>query len=228
MNDPKQTLERDARLLEQALREDWPRQDPRLRDLLERRPQWVELLDRPDAPSASWAAPDDLDRKLTDELLALARRREQRRATPRRRGWGSPWRLAAAALALLFAGALLGRTWMERGGDGAVEVLGSDAQAPRVDSLSPQGIVANVGVFTWSCERPLQAGESFLVILRDVAGDGRPGNLLLQRTTTQTTWTPDAFDLADLPPRFHWSVQWVSATGVAGPAASAFVERSAH
>lgn len=228
MNDPKQALERDARLFEQALREDWARQDPRLRDLLERRPQWVELLEGPDSPPSTWPAPDDPDRKLTDELLALARRRQQRSAPPHRTSWGSPWRLAAAAGVLLCAGAFLGRAWMERGEDGAVEVLGSEEQVPPVDSLSPQGVVATVGDFTWSAEPPLQPGESFSLVVRDVASDGRPGNLLLQLTITQPKWTPDAMYLADLPQRFHWSVQRVSASGFAGPAASAFVDRSGH
>lgn len=229
MTDFDDALELDARLLEQALQEDWPREHPQLRDLLRRRPAWTELLDGPPPALPEGAAPLAQDRRLTDEFLALARQRQtQRSKSPPLRRWSSPWRLAAAALALLFAGALLSRPWLGRAGDESVELLGSDQEAPRIDLERPLSSVERIDHFEFRPERDLKPGEAWLLILSDVDGDGRPVRELLRRKLDKTKWTPDALDLADLPLRLHWSVQHVSATGDLGPRYEAWVERSSR
>jgi hypothetical protein len=236
VTDPRQALERDARRFEQALREDWARVDPRLRDLLARRPQWVELLEDPPAELLSTGAHDGPDRRLTDELLALARRTP--RPVVRRRG--APWLLAAAAVAVCLGGL----AWWNLLGTQAPEQVqrlgGSDHGSASKSAVAcvvqaPSG--PERGILRWKLAEPLSADRSIEIVVRECAQVARTGRELARKIVqpsvrasegTESRWKLDPQVLAQASDCFEWTVTLLDASGHAIASDSARVERSSR
>jgi hypothetical protein len=186
MSDPQ--LANDAELFARAVRGELARSDERLKELLERRRDWVAALDEL-ADGASAGAPDGL--KALARAGETAADRERMRAIVARAVSGSggararprrllPLLLAAALLAALGVG-----WWLRR----------SPPAAPRGPFLGGQGIawVAPVdtveawGPFEWAAELPPRGTFTLTVRGED------PAAAPLERVEglREPRWTPD-------------------------------------
>lgn len=203
-----QRLAEDAALLERALREGWPKDHEGLRALLERRPDWVALLEEPDGIPDTLGAEAEADRMLVDEVLALSRGRA-RPADPRRRALRGGWLVAAALLVL--AGGLwwsgLGRVGDALDDD---QGLGSSAGSQPVVTLScvrPEGPASDFSSFAWIAERRLHPDERYALVVYSVDADGAILGELQRARPLVESWTPEPEDVARWPQRILWRVR---------------------
>lgn len=220
-----QRLAEDAALLERALRQGWSKEHEDLRELLERRPDWVALLEGPEGVPDALGAEAEADRLLVDEVLALARRRD-RPAAPRRRALRGPWLVAAALLVLAS-----GLWWSGRGGPaGALDddqELGSSSGTDSDVTLScvrPEGPASDFSSFEWIAERPLQPDERYLLVVFSVDAQGSILGELARARPTAESWTPEPEDVARWPQRILWRVRRLTS----GEARTGFAEALAE
>jgi hypothetical protein len=220
----------DAALLERALREDWPRERSELRELLARRPDWAALLAGPDQVPESRGPAAEGDRRLVDELLALARLREvgTRTRAPRRLARGG-WLLAAAAVLILG-----GLWWIQFGGrsnapglDEGQELGPASGRVPAAElsCVAPEGAASTFSVFEWLAERNLEPDETYVVTVYSVDERGAVLGELLRETTDRTTWEPEAEDVERWPKRILWRVRRMTDGGTRTGFAEALAER---
>lgn len=238
-------LGEDAARLEAALRDRLRPDDPGLRDLLARRPEWGEILVQ--AASAEFApkvlaelCADERpeDRRWVEELLAEARAAERVSAGPRasRR---PTWILAAAAALVFAAGVAL---WSSKSGpvtDDSQDLGGSGQDGthvePGVTCLAPDPDAAAYETFDWETSAALEAGQAYLVVVTTCAGAGQPAVELARESirpsplvtgAAQTRWSPSPQERAQWPDCVVWSVRLIGAADEELSSDSARVERS--
>jgi hypothetical protein len=238
-------LGQDAAILEAALLNRLRPDDPSLRDLLARRPEWGEILVQASAADIAPKVLSELgaderpeDRRWVDELLAEVRsvpQAEQRPHVARRPAWV----LAAAAALLAAVGIALwrassGRATEERQSLGANGAGGSQAR-PQVTCRTPEPGASAYETLDWDATAELRAGELFEVVVRTCAAAGETGAELarekIQASTLlapsyETRWSPPAEKRAQWPDCIEWSVRLLDESGQVVDSDSAQVERS--
>lgn len=212
-----QRLGEDAALLERALREGWPKDHEGLRALLERRPGWAALLEGPDGVPPAHGEEAELDRRLTDEALALARDSAARRA-PLGRPW--PWRVLTIAAAVLLG--VVWAAWFARpspqpdptqllGGGGSTDLRPVVCQPPSAEAPA-------FGRLDWDAKLPLTEDQSYEVVVRDCATGAELARTSFGYSSVlsgepQTHWTLDPAETRDWPDCIEWSVSLLDANG---------------
>ncbi|HVS17566.1 MAG TPA: hypothetical protein VMT18_03115 [Planctomycetota bacterium] len=227
----------DAALLERALREGWPRDHAELRALFTRRPEWAALLDGHDQVPDALGAEAEADRRLVDELLALAQSQAAHTPAraPRRIAHGG-WLLAAALLLAIGGWWWAGERAVSPGLDDGQGLGGSggsqepapsagSAREPELSCLRPEGAASVFSVFAWEAQRDLEPDESYVIVVYSLDEDGSILGELQRYVTTETSWTPDAEAAALWPRRILWRVRRVSSDGARTGSAEAWAER---
>jgi hypothetical protein len=224
-------LGKDAARLEAAARSRLSPDDPSLRDLFARRPEWTELLaaygqsgDLSQEKLARFhAAAEREDELLVRELVAEASQRYSFPAARRlRRHWS--WGLLAAGL-LLGAGVAL--WWQTNRVPSDRQLLGPAVGNSGLSCSAPVGAVADFGEFRWQSEQSLRTSQAYLVSVYSVSADGTPGALLDQERVRDMHWSAPAERTALWPDRIRWTVTLVE-EGFERGSASASAERSPH
>lgn len=204
----------DAALLERALREGWSSERGELRELLERRPDWIALLEGAEQVPDALGAQAEEDRRLVDESLALARASRRRPAARARRL--PSWLLPLAAALLVALGWVLARATApapDRApqylGDGAVEPNERDVSSVTAERDGESWIIR------WSAESPLLEGERYRI---DVLDPSSGVSLLPEPLlSVETEWRPAAWETADWPGRILVRAQRIVDGGPSGP-----------
>jgi hypothetical protein len=238
-------LGQDAALLEAALRERLRPDDPSLRDLLARRPEWGEILVQasagefaPKVLSELQAAERPEDRRWIDELSAEARARTPAAARPR--ASRPTWVLAAAALLCVAGGIALWNARTDALRDdrqslGPNDGRGSNGRA-EVTCRAPAPEAPAYETFDWDANEELGEGEAYEVVVRTCPGAGPTSELA--RVTIQpsallapeelTRWSPAEAERALWPDCVEWTVTLLDANRIRRASDSARVERSAR
>jgi hypothetical protein len=206
-------LQADAELLEALAQGSLPEGDPRLRQLLERRPQWRELLEHARAGTSWTAAASEADRRLVAECLAQARAPALPAAAeiePRARP-GLPRRtlLVALAATIVAAGALL--LWWPRDRDRTSSPREMLDQS--VDWFEEGQAAPDFGTFAWKFKSAPPHGQVCVLSIWASAADGTRGRRLFHEPVGRETKHFTPAETADWPERVIWQVELVDTSG---------------
>ncbi|MEM7202425.1 MAG: hypothetical protein AAF628_19290 [Planctomycetota bacterium] len=199
------TDDRRAQLLEEVVTGARLPDDPEVRALMVRDPEWAAELAELVAMQRVLDATGESEAATLRQAAATPLPSPPR---PTSRRW--LWLAAAAAAAALALAFLLRR--------GAEDDPGATVLGPAVELLEPRGDVTAYGTFRWRGSLP-PGGWFEVRVFAEPAG--RPPVARSQTRLREASWQPDAAEQAGLPQRIRWQVTTFDAGGAAVERASA-------
>jgi len=212
-------LQADAALLQAVVEGRVERDDPRVRELLRRRPEWRGLHLADDAPldaPAFEAQTSEEDRRLVSECLAEARAGARPRSVsgPRRK----PRALLLAVLAVAAALVLFLLTRDRHASEEPVrrdgEMLGT---SDGLECAPPSETAPGVLTFAWTWKGELEPNGHFRLTVWALEADGARGRLHYEGDARRSPIKLRLEELPDWPERILWRIEVLESNGVPGP-----------
>lgn len=210
-------LQADAALLQAVVEGRVEPDDPRVRELLRRRPDWRGLHLAGDAPldaSAFEAQASEEDRRHVSECLAEARAGARPRSVsgPRRKPRALLLTVLAVAAALVLF--LLTRGWLA--GDEPLRRDGGMLGTSDGLDCAPLSETAGVLTFAWTWKGELEPKGRFHLTLWAQEAGGARGRMFYEQDARRSPIELGPEERAGWPERILWRVEVLNSNGVPG------------